>query len=273
MAISQEILDKVTTGMTELKKVFKAPDYEIRLRSPGRVGGDREISLNHHGEYVANVHVKKTNYKLYVTDTMFKKSKMQERYEQKNGGKYIHLDTLEECIEEILSTYGENISSYKRTFKVEKENPIDEVEYLVGTNEIVNEEAASEEYIPIPRVLPSEVDVTVTKIVRDVKQAQIALNRASYQCEFNPKHESFTRISNGKNYTEPHHLIPISQQEHFEYSLDVPANIISLCSNCHNCIHYGKERTVLLKVLYEQRKIELSKAGLDVSFEELMQMY
>lgn len=72
---------------------------------------------------------------------------------------------------------------------------------------------------------------------------------------------------------EPHHLIPLEFQDYFEYSLDVEANIISLCSNCHNEIHYGENYKELITILYNERKEQLNKCGLVVSLEELYKMY
>ena len=48
---------------------------------------------------------------------------------------------------------------------------------------------------------------------------------------------------------------------------------MSLCSNCHNEIHYGRDYEVLLKKLYDARKDILLKAGIKVTFDELKEMY
>lgn len=72
---------------------------------------------------------------------------------------------------------------------------------------------------------------------------------------------------------EPHHLVPMKYSDDFSVSLDVPANIVSLCSNCHNEIHYGKNYEQLLERLYEQRKDLLQKVGIDITLEELKEMY
>ena len=73
---------------------------------------------------------------------------------------------------------------------------------------------------------------------RDVKIAADALKRAGYVCEVDPSDRIFIR-KNGKGYTEPHHLIPISKYKDYNYSLDVMENIVSLCSHCHNLLHMG----------------------------------
>jgi 5-methylcytosine-specific restriction protein A len=110
---------------------------------------------------------------------------------------------------------------------------------------------------------------------RDAKVAANALEIAGYKCEIDENHVSFTRRANGENYTESHHLIPLSYQDDFEYGLDVEENIVSLCSNCHNCIHYGvdEERVSLLDMLYEERKEHLDRVGLKISLEDLKNYY
>lgn len=80
---------------------------------------------------------------------------------------------------------------------------------------------------------------------------------ANYECEIDVSHPTFIRKKSDKKYTEPHHLIPMAFSDEFDVSLDVEENIVSLCSNCHNQIHYGKDADVLLRKLYEERKDEL----------------
>lgn len=110
---------------------------------------------------------------------------------------------------------------------------------------------------------------------RDRKISKIALARSGFVCE-NPNCNCpvFKRRSNSKiNYTEPHHLIPLSRYEEFEYSLDNVANIVSLCSSCHNEIHYGVEFEKILIALYDLRRGELDKAKIHVDLEQLIKMY
>ena len=100
-----------------------------------------------------------------------------------------------------------------------------------------------------------------------------AMKNADYCCELNPQHESFVRKNSNTKYMEPHHLIPMSQSEHFEYTLDTPSNIICLCSNCHNEIHYGKNSEYLIEKLFVDRKERLERAKIPISFERLKKMY
>ncbi|MCI2899070.1 HNH endonuclease [Staphylococcus hominis] len=112
---------------------------------------------------------------------------------------------------------------------------------------------------------------------RNPKVAADALALADYKCEYNVSDRTFERKS-GKGYTEPHHLIPISKYRDFNYtkcSLDVMQNIVSLCSHCHNLLHYGKfkDKEPILEKLYNERKDLLTSVGLDITLEGLKQYY
>ena len=100
-----------------------------------------------------------------------------------------------------------------------------------------------------------------------------ALYIAKHCCELDPRHESFIRKNSDKKYMEPHHLVPMCESEKFKFSLDKEENIICLCSNCHNEIHYGKRAKEIVAVLYEQRKDLLKSVGIEVSLEDLLKMY
>ena len=109
-----------------------------------------------------------------------------------------------------------------------------------------------------------------------------ALSHADYKCEYDKNHHTFTR-KNGKPYTEPHHLVPLSKNLDFPspvnenkyISLDVPNNIVSLCSHCHKLLHYGcmEEKEPVLAKLYKDRQKLLEDAGIKITFEELKNYY
>ena len=67
--------------------------------------------------------------------------------------------------------------------------------------------------------------------------------------------------------------MPMKYSNKFPVSLDVEANIVSLCSNCHNEIHYGKNYESLLEILYEKRKGLLEQVGIHITLEQLKEMY
>lgn len=109
---------------------------------------------------------------------------------------------------------------------------------------------------------------------RKPSESKKALKRAKYLCEVNNSHFVFKRRNSQNNYTEPHHLIPLSAYRDFPgIDLDREENIISLCSNCHNILHYGASYEAMLNDLYNQRKELLQKIGVTISFKQLLSYY
>ncbi|SHH24123.1 HNH endonuclease [Clostridium grantii] len=108
---------------------------------------------------------------------------------------------------------------------------------------------------------------------RDRQTAINALTHAHYECEIDIDHPSFIRKKSDKKYTEPHHLVPMAYSDKFDVCLDVEENIVSLCSNCHNQIHYGRDAKDLLEQLYEERKLALKSVGIVITLEQLISMY
>ena len=100
-----------------------------------------------------------------------------------------------------------------------------------------------------------------------------ALAAAEYKCELGCATELFIRKSSDTTYTEAHHLIPLCFQDEFVYSLDVEANIVSLCPNCHCKLHYGANVEAVLKRLYHDRYKRLKNCGIAISYENLLLMY
>ena len=87
-----------------------------------------------------------------------------------------------------------------------------------------------------------------------------------------------------RNYLEVHHLIPLSLMkikekfglEDFEREdVDVAENMVCLCSNCHNKIHYGlwEEVKPMLEYLYKQKETDLENIGLDIGIPNLLEFY
>ena len=108
---------------------------------------------------------------------------------------------------------------------------------------------------------------------RNALKRMNALWRSGFKCEINPQHESFTSRNTGFRYMETHHLIPLEFWRLFENNLDVEANIVCLCSNCHNEIHYGTDAEYMIKILYKKRRKELEEAKISVPEELVLQMY
>lgn len=143
--------------------------------------------------------------------------------------------------------------------------------------EILNYDLSGKEdiyYLNAPKLKSSKYkssqEITID---RDVRVAVNVLKLANHCCEYNREHKSFNRKKDGLPYMEAHHLIPMKYSDDFEYSLDIEENVVSLCSHCHNQIHYGEEWEQILKGLYEQRKDMLKEVGLTISYERLKDYY
>ena len=110
---------------------------------------------------------------------------------------------------------------------------------------------------------------------RDPKNSKQAIALAENRCEYDNSHKSFIKKSNKTTYMEAHHIIPMSAQgkRFIKSGLDVPANIVSLCSECHNRIHYGEDGMKIVEKLFNDRKERLEKCGLSISIEELYKCY
>ena len=130
------------------------------------------------------------------------------------------------------------------------------------------------QYDNAPRNPKGDKILSSTQYQRDRKTSENALQMAQYLCEVNNKHFVFRRKNGITNYTEPHHLVPLYAKKDFpDVDLDREQNIISLCSNCHNQLHYGANIGGLLRSLYEKRKELLESIGIIVSFEQLLKYY
>jgi 5-methylcytosine-specific restriction enzyme A len=179
----------------------------------------------------------------------------------------------------------ETIESYERSEKFIEAaiqmNPDNDAmkEVKEQLSEIIYE-LKSEEYHP-SLILDESIDKPVmvslltTSYERNPQKAANAKAIADYKCEFDEEHKTFTSEVNNNQYVEAHHLIPISEQGHFQYGIDVEANIVALCPVCHRKIHYAiePEKEEMLEKLYSKRIERIKKCGIDVTFDELVDIY
>ena len=122
--------------------------------------------------------------------------------------------------------------------------------------------------------MPSLIEEKGKKVYkRNTDIAINALGIAQFQCEIEREHYTFMRRNADIPYTEPHHLIPMAYQEEFKHSIDIEENIVSLCSSCHNEIHYGKNAKDKIIKLYNERKDLLEKKKIKISLEKLLSFY
>jgi 5-methylcytosine-specific restriction protein A len=110
---------------------------------------------------------------------------------------------------------------------------------------------------------------------RNPKLASDTVIISNYSCEINKDHRHFISKFTNKNYVEAHHIIPMKYQEEFTSSLDVYANLVSLCLICHKKLHFGnfQEKVPILDKLYELRNKRMIKCGLNISLSDLYRFY
>ena len=94
------------------------------------------------------------------------------------------------------------------------------------------------------------------KYPRNPDNALYVQQEANYSCEISEKHKTFKRESDGTQYMESHHIVPMAMQHDAKKHnkrivLDRVENIVCLCPNCHRQIHHGdiKEKEKIAKKL------------------------
>ncbi len=150
---------------------------------------------------------------------------------------------------------------------------VDEVSKDAAYQEEVEKEKEPLELPPGP-VPKSKDDMKSRRSLAYDRNPRIALSKylsAGYKCELDPSHATFISKATGKPYVESHHLIPVSWEKHFEYSLDVPENILVLCPLCHRKFHHLKddERIALINKFYLARRELLKTRGIELELERL----
>ncbi len=110
---------------------------------------------------------------------------------------------------------------------------------------------------------------------KDPRIAKAVIKDHKYLCELDQSHQTFVSKITGQNYVEAHHLIPMNLQGEFPHSLDVPANVIPLCPNCHRRFHHAipSERNQIIKISYGRRKSQLEQAGIFIDLDALFEQY
>ena len=188
---------------------------------------------------------------------------------KKSNPKYANLDAIDFC-HELYGKYGNPSES-------EAQNEPAEELYEHSQKQAINSTFRRvPEFVEQPEDIPEQISTAYGQVYKiDPAKSRRALMDAGFICEVDENHESFMRRDEKNMYTEAHHLIPRSYQKNYPHSLDVTANIISLCSNCHNCLHYGSkdEREAILARLYFQRQERLKAVGLEITLDELRKLY
>lgn len=187
-------------------------------------------------------------------------------------GSYIEIDPI--TAYEQNNRLNEFIDklTHDRAIGLHTKKAIDEDDYdkTVSSNDISDSIDTKPSYVPLDK--PEKITGEKVSFKRNPELAKKSILLANYQCDLDKSHKSFI-TKNGKPYMEAHHLIPLSTQDYFDYSLDVDANIVCLCPNCHRKLHYGDNITSDLIKLYEDRIHYLRLSGIDISYKELIELY
>lgn len=232
----EQFIEVLTKNITDgTVKRLSANEFEMKVHYLG-IDGTLRILQN------------ADDYELYFNDVSISENK-----------KYFELDaSVVPFVLRKTETWRVSIDMYAEDIEANKEA---DASLISGLAEIDILEDLPE-YNPVPEGKAPEKESKGRMVpARNRKKAENALIRAGFKCEVGD-HKTFLRKKNKLPYTEPHHLIPLQYDSQFEYSLDVEANIVSLCSHCHNMIHYGADIEHVLRQLWDQRKDELELAGL-----------
>ena len=113
------------------------------------------------------------------------------------------------------------------------------------------------------------------RYVSNPRRSRNALEIAGFRCELNQSHTTFINKKSKKQYMEAHHLIPMGKQGDFEYDIDVPENIMSLCPNCHREIHLSEDiaKRNVLKEAYDRKRHQLPERGINIDITTLFEIY
>lgn len=113
-------------------------------------------------------------------------------------------------------------------------------------------------------------------IPRDAGIAKSALIDANFKCQMDPNHKTFVSPKTSKNYVEAHHLIPMEYYDDFKNCIDVEANIVALCPNCHREIHFSdlkNKEKMLKKLMSPERLKSLNEKGIFITEKKLIKLY
>lgn len=211
-------------------------EYEMQVRYQSEVG-------------TLTIRRNNNNYEMYFNG---------EHIEENN--KYFELGTLTDPFElKKMETWKIEIDADDEDIEL---NEIEE-QHLAKEMENIQFNMSVAAYVPQPENKRAARNIEGRMVPhRDTETASRALARAGYLCEYDNSHELFLRKKQPVNYTEPHHLIPLQYDNQFENSLDVQANIVSLCSHCHNLVHYGADAENVIRKLWEDRREEIKNAGI-----------
>ncbi len=174
---------------------------------------------------------------------------------------YADKESISDWINKTMSLLKSNKDKYSFQTNLEYDNRIDEEINDSMDNIIINGDINSEENQNIDQRL-------VKQYKRSAIETLKAIRNANYKCEYDNSHITF-KTKARPNFTEGHHLVQICQ----DISRDHEYNIVSLCPNCHKRIHLGIDNEEIITKLYNDRKEKLKSIGIDITLDELLELY
>jgi 5-methylcytosine-specific restriction enzyme A len=120
--------------------------------------------------------------------------------------------------------------------------------------------------------LPENTTSIVNKIQRNPLLAKTVVDAAT-KCELLPELPVFLSKRSQKLYFEAHHIVPISLQPKFEFSLDVKENICALNPFSHRMLHHGRfvDFSTNLEKMVKKREVYFKKLGM--SYQSVLEIY
>ena len=253
--------DRIIVGFTDNATVFREPLVYLPLHRTIEEDGKivdcsftiKSDNMYNLDDYPQNFIIRIADYNTY----MFRKQRFYK-------GKYPELDQkIVAYLEEYMRNNSDEDSLLFQRLVQEDDTPEDE--HLPGYSQ----------------TSPSFTQIGGTRVVN--KRPAIskrALMAAHFQCAVDPAHKTFI-TGKGTPYMEGHHLIPCTFGnatrlfEERKRNIDCVENIVCLCPTCHRQVHFGskEEKQAILKVLYERQIGSLRKAGLDITYKELLSYY
>ncbi len=177
-------------------------------------------------------------------------------------------DKLKEIVflyQDLVNIYGENLFEKCFTPDISEE----QFQNLCSTQRDVR--------LPTGPIKKSNKSSSKTRYsVRSAAISSLSLAAANYHCALDQSHHTFINRASGHIYVEAHHLVPLKHEDKFQFSLDVPENIVALCPNCHMKIHHASSEIIeslLTNLLTKERKKLLKDRGIQINKVELLSLY
>jgi len=257
---------KPNKWQSESENEFLAENLEILLKAVN-LEKSKCFRLNNFDKYKNNpfaidkLFKTKSSNKLSVKEIKRIIKFLDSSYEESNEIDQISIDEIANFMFFVAKRYMEN-NSFE---EIQKINSIDKENLGIGR---------SHRDCPVTK---PEVRIENGKksYARNLDIKKEAIENADFCCEYDKDHKYFISNITKQNYVEGHHLIPMEFQDDFDFSLDVEANIVSLCVVCHRKLHHGIQTDIkiIIEKLYKQRKERLATCKINISFEKLCDYY